>query len=414
MAPITETRNGTVAPARRKYPVMIIGAGLNGLAAAHELKKVGIVPAVLDGSDKPAAAWRSRHDQLRLNTHRLISYLPGKRIPRRYGAFPARDDIVTYLESYEKSLGVPVYRGVSIDRIDRIGKAWRLESSDRTWHADDVIIATGNERVPAIPEWPGREGFTGELLHAAHLGSIERFRNRRMLVVGAGNSGVDVLNHLMRIRTKKVWVSVRKGPAILPGRLLGMPLQLLAPLMVRMPAKVTDMLMATTQRLSFGDLKKYNLAGHPDGVATRLIREGVAPAFDDGFVRALKAGRATVVPQIDRFDGGEILLSGGQAVRPDTVICATGYRPGLEGLAGHLGVLNESGRPIFNGSECHPNFPGLWFMGMVPPLAGVFYAARGEARRLAKAIRKRHRVHQQTSVSASTRLLKAADHKPVE
>lgn len=227
------------------------------------------------------------------------------------------------------------------------------------------------------------------MLHDADLGRIERCRNHSVLVVGAGNSGTDVLNHLVDIQTKKIWVSVRNGPAILPARLMGIPLQLLFPIMVPLPARVVDVLMAATERMAFGELKKYHLPKHPDGVATRLIREGVAPAFDNGFVSALKAGRIGVLPQIESFHGGTVRLVGGQAVQPDVVICATGYSPGLENMVGHLDVLDGKGRPIFNSPEAHPQFEGLWFMGMAPRLPGVFYAARGEARRLAALIKKK-------------------------
>lgn len=372
----------------REHPVVIIGAGLNGLAAAYELKKIGAEPVILDASSKPAARWRERHDQLRLNTHRLISHLPGMRIPRRFGAFPSRDDMVRYLEDYEQFLDVPIYRNVHVKRIDPISSSWRITTSDGIWQAQNVIIATGHERVPFIPAWPGRNGFTGELVHAAHFGRVDRFLDKRVLVVGAGNSGTDVLNHIVQIRTNSLCVSVRNGPTVLPTRVLGMPLQLLSPLMAPLPAWVVDILMAATERLILGNLRKYGLPKHPDGVATRLIQEGVAPAFDDGFVAALKAGRVTAQPSVVRFDGDAVIFSDGTTIQPDAVICATGYRPGLEGLVNHLGVLDATGHPIHPGPIPHPDYKGLWFMGMTPRLPGVFFAARGEARQLAREIQR--------------------------
>jgi hypothetical protein len=370
--------------------VIIVGAGLNGLAVARELKKIGIEPVIIDGAERSAAPWRNRHEGLHLNTHRLISHLPGVRIPRRYGAFPSRDDIVAYLEDYERSLDVRVHRGVWIERIDPAPEGWRLKTSAGTFKTLQVIVATGNERVPVIPQWPGRKGFTGELLHAADFGRAERYRGKRVLVVGAGNSGSDVLNHLSRETPSALWVSVRHGPTVLPTRALGIPLQLLSPLMAPLPARVVDGLMAATERIFLGDLRKYGLPRHPDGVATRLIREGVAPAFDSGFVGALKAGRIEAVPSVVRFDGDAVILSGGSVIRPEVVICATGYRPGLEGLVGHLNILDESGHPTHSGEtpQPHPDYRGLWFVGMKPGLPGVFYAARKEARKLARAIRK--------------------------
>jgi len=389
MSRLSKYKNSEKDSANREYPLLIIGAGLNGLAAAYELKKTGAEPVILDSSSQPGSTWRSRHDQLRLNTHRFISHLPGMRIPRSFGAFPSRDDMVRYLEDYETFLDVPVHRSVRVKRIDPVKHGWRLTASDGIWMARNVIIATGHERVPVIPAWPGRSEFTGKLIHAAYFGPVDRFKDKRILVVGAGNSGTDVLNHLVRIRTKALWVSVRNGPAILPTTVLGIPLQLLSPLMAPLPAWSVDLLMAATERLIFGNLKKFNLPKHPDGVATRLIKEGVAPAFDDGFVSALREGKVTVLPKIERFDGGTVHLAGGQTVNPDAVICATGYSPGLESLVGHLGVLDEAGKPVYSGPKSHPGFNGLWFIGMTPRLPGVFYTARREARQIAVKIKKK-------------------------
>jgi hypothetical protein len=96
----------------------------------------------------------------------------------------------------------------------------------------------------------------------------------------------------------------------------------------------------------------------------------------------------TAVPEIERFDGGTVRFADGGRWNPDAVICATGYRPGLEPMVGHLGVLDANGRPTHPGTRVHPEHPGLWFMGMTPRLPGVFYAARGESRALARSIRR--------------------------
>ena len=327
------------------FPVIIVGAGLNGLAVAHELKQVGIDPLIFDSARQLAAPWRNRHDNLRLNTHRLISHLPGMRMPKAYGAFPRRDDVVEYLEAYKHHFRFNVQQGIRVERINQVKGYWRLTTPTGNWKAHQVVVATGHERVQVIPEWPGRDEFRGDLLHAGGFGSADRFDGKSVLVVGAGNSGVDVLNHLTRENTSDLWVSVRHGPTVLPTRVLGIPLQLLSPLMTFMPAKVVDFLMSATERIFLGNLPKLGLSKHPDGVATRLIRESVAPAFDDGFVQALKAGRVMVVPEVTRFSGEEVVLNDGSIIRPDVVICATGYRPGLEKMVGHLGVLDKSGSP---------------------------------------------------------------------
>jgi hypothetical protein len=130
-----------------------------------------------------------------------------------------------------------------------------------------------------------------------------------------------------------------------------------------------------TERLAFGRLARWGLGKHPVGGATRLLQSGTAPAIDDGFVAALKAGRIEVVPEIEGFDGQAVRLADGRAIAPDIVIAATGYRTGLEPLFGHLGVLDERGVPRTHGGEVDPRHPGLWFAGMRPRLSGFFHHA---------------------------------------
>ena len=381
----------TQHPSEVIHPAVIIGAGHFGLAIAHELQKRGLSVPVLDAADRVAAAWRHRHPQLRLNTHRLLSSLPGLRMPRRVGAFPSRDDVVRYLEAYEWRIDRPVEYRTRVRRIEPEGDHWRVETERGTVLAEEVIVATGRERVPYIPDWAGRDGFTGELGSAADIGNVSRYAGKRVLVVGCGTSGSDVLNHLAQVDTRELLVSVRHGPAVLPTRLLGLPIQLPSPLMTLLPPRVLDAVFRFTQRLVFGDLRKRGLPSHPDGAATRLLREGVGPAFDQGFVAALKAGRIRAVPPVQGFDGAQVVLADGSRVEADVVICATGYRPGLESMVGHLGVLDGRGIPRTFGQAGGSALPGLRFAGMTPRLTGQFLTARSEARAITRELTNRQR-----------------------
>jgi len=376
---------------RNRDEVIVIGGGANGLAAAQALHARGIPVRILERARRPGNAWYHRHPQLRLNTHRTLSGLPGREIPKSAGPFPSRDSIIRYLDAYARDLGVPIDYGVRVLRLDRDRDRWSLETDAGAYAVDDVVVATGHARVPWMPDWPGRESFGGELRHAADFGELEHYRGKNILVVGAGNSGADVLNHLSRIETGRVWVSVRHGSVVFPTRLLGLPVQRLSPLMERMPLGVVDRMLALTEFAAFGNLKRWGLRKHPLGGATRLVETGTAPAIDDGFVAALKAGRFTVVPEIERFDSGRVRLADGNAVEPDVVIAATGYRPGLESLLGHLGALDERGVPVTHGAQSLAGYPGLWFIGMRPRLTGFFYMAGPNARETADAIDARRR-----------------------
>lgn len=116
----------------------------------------------------------------------------------------------------------------------------------------------------------------------------------------------------------------------------------------------------------------------------------MAPAIDDGFVDALRAGRVKLVPAITGFDQDRVHLTDKQTLTPDVVLCATGYCPGLERLVGHLDVLDSKGVPRFQGAESRDDVPGLWFLGMKPRLYGTFHAARRDSRALARRIAAMH------------------------
>ncbi|MEE4238873.1 MAG: NAD(P)/FAD-dependent oxidoreductase [Anderseniella sp.] len=381
--------------------VVIIGAGASGLSTADALRRLGICPLILERSRKVAASWRTRHPQLRLNTHRWLSGLRGMPVPRSAGAFASRDGIIDYLERYAEATSARICFGCEVAGIHRHGDHWQLKTSEGRIHARHVVIATGRERKPSVPEWPGLGQWRGELLHSADLGDVSRYEGKRVLVVGAGNSGTDVLNHLASVRTRSLHVSVRQGSYFVPTRLLGFPVHLGAVVMTLLPLAVTDRLLAVTERIAFGDLARYGLPRKRQGAASRLAREGVAPAIDNGFIRALKAGRVKVAGGVSRFDEDGVSLADGQRLNPDIVIAATGYRPGLESLLGHLDILDGAGLPRVGKTGESADVPTLWFAGMYPQLPGNFWVCRRSSGLMARAIRNRLRASAATGRAAA-------------
>jgi len=366
--------------------VIVIGAGASGLAAAQELRARGIPVRILDQATRPGDAWYHRHPQLRLNTHRHLSALPGLAIPRSAGAYPTRDSIIRYLDDYAARLDAPIDYGIQVTRVDAYENGWAIETDAAVYRARHVVVATGLERVPHIPDWPGRDHFSGKLLHAADFGEVTQYRGKDILVVGAGNSGSDILNHLAGIDVGRVWVSVRHGPVVFPRLLYGIPVQRLSPLFSVLPTRVADALLSLTEYVAFGRLSRWGLRKHPDGGVTRLLESGTSPAIDDGFVAALKVGKITVVPEVERFDATGLRLVDGQYVQPEIVISATGYRSGLEAILGHTGLLDKLGVPLIHGAEQMDGYRGLWFTGMRPRLTGFFHLAAKSAREIAGAI----------------------------
>lgn len=371
--------------------VIIIGAGLSGLTAAHALKAKGIHAKIIDSASRLAEPWRGRHPQLRLNIYRAFADLPDLPMSKEYGDFVPRDAVVAHLENFARQLDLPIQFETEVCKISREANQWRIETSQGLFEADHVVIATGREKYPHIPDWPGRDSFNGEILHAADLGDIKRYAGRDILVIGAGNSGTDVLNHLSRIDTGKVWVSLRHGPTIMPTRLFGFPMHRLARQFAMLPLPVLDSALSLTQRLVYGNLVRHGLRSHPDGGGTRLERDGISPALDDGFVAAVKRSQMQMVEKTVGFDTEHVLLSDGGKLQPAIVICATGYRSGLEAWFSNYGVLDPDGHPYFSAGENDPDHPGLWFTGYKASLTGFFDAAIVASKRIADGV-----VNQQT------------------
>ena len=266
----------------------MIGAGPAGLAAAWAIGRAGLDPLMVEQADAVAASWRARHDQLRLNTHRMFSHQPGARIPRRYGPFPAREDDVAYLERY--AAGMRIRFGSAVGRIDRAGPGWKLGLGRGSISTAHVVVATGPDAEPVMPAWPGMASFPGTLIHAGQFRSTEEMAGRDVLVVGPGNSGVDLLNHLVRSDAARLWLSARSGMNIAPLRLAGIPLHPVSIAGRRLPRRAQDANVRAIQRLAFGDLSRYGYPRSDLGAFTRITADGVTVAVDDGFVRRAEDG----------------------------------------------------------------------------------------------------------------------------
>src|ERR1044072_2844810 len=173
--------------------VVVCGAGAASLAAAASLRRAGLDAEVLERSDRVASSWRSRYPALRLNTAGWMSTLPGYRASvRRYGEFPSRDDWIRYLEDYSAHHKLEVRFDTEVRRVDRPDGDWRGETNDGAIEADAVVIAIGFDHDPHTPDWPGLEGFGGELIHASAYHDPEPYRGRDGLVVGPGVTGSEV------------------------------------------------------------------------------------------------------------------------------------------------------------------------------------------------------------------------------
>ncbi|MGW2045013.1 flavin-containing monooxygenase [Streptomyces sp. NPDC001858] len=387
--PQTSQAITTANPADR--PVYVVGGGPGGLATAYALRAQGIRAVVVEKADGVGASWRGHYDRLHLHTTRRLSALPGLKMPRRFGRWAARDDMVRYLEKYAEVHELEIVTGVEVSRIERGqgGVGWLLHASGgRELTGSAVVVATGYNHTPYLPDWPGREAFTGTLTHARDYRTGTDHAGRDVLVVGVGNTGAEIAVDLVEGGAARVRLSVRTAPHIVRRSTAGWAAQYTAVLVRRLPVRLVDRLARPMARVSVPDLSAHGLPRPDSGLYSR-VKEGAIPVQDVGLIDAVRKGKVEIVAAVEGFeDGGKVVLADGSRITPDVVVAATGYVRALEGLVGHLGVLDDRGRPVAHGARTPKGAPGLYFTGFTTPISGTLRELAIDAEKIAKAVRK--------------------------
>lgn len=366
----------------------VIGAGPAGLTAAAMLKRSGVPAVVLERASRVGESWRRQYERLSLHTTRALSDLPGLPFPRRLGRWVPRDGVVAYLEEYAARHALEIHFDTEVERLERAPGGWLLSTSRGEVEAPRVVVATGYNRDPFVPDWPGRERFAGELIHSSAYRSAAPYRGREVLVVGAGNSGAEIAVDLVEGGASRVLIAVRTPPHIVPRQALGVPAQVVGIGIRRLPPTVGDRVVAVLQRVLVGDLSRFGMPKAEGGFYSDFLGRDVVPTLDVGLIGLLKRRAVHVVAAVDSFERSAVVLDDGSRVSPHAVVAATGYRRGLEPLVGGLGVLEASGRPSVHGARTHPNAPGVYFLGYTNPISGNLRELGIVARRLARAIAK--------------------------
>ncbi|MFC7866393.1 flavin-containing monooxygenase [Streptomyces murinus] len=376
------------SPNPAEHPVYVIGAGPGGLATAYALRARGIRAVVLEKSDAVGASWRRHYDRLHLHTTRRLSALPGLKIPRRFGRWVSRDDLVRYLEKYAEHHELEIVTGVEVHRVERAedGTGWLLHASGgRELTGSAVVVATGYNHTPRIPDWPGRQSYDGELLHAGAYRNAEPYAGRDVLVVGVGNTGAEIAVDLVGGGAARVRLAVRTVPHIVRRSTLGWPAQYTGVLVRRLPVRLVDRLSRQQARLALPDLSAQGLPRPDTGLYSR-VRQGAIPVQDVGLLDAVRRGKVEIVAAVESFEAGKVVLADGSRIEPEAVIAATGYARGLDGLVGHLEVLGPDGKPVVRGGRTPKSAPGLYFTGYTNPISGMLRELARDAGRIAKGI----------------------------
>ena len=317
---------------------IVIGGGQAGLAAGYFLARHGSSFAILDESTRTGDAWRRRWDSLRLFTPSQFNGLPGLPFPGATNYFPTKNEAADYLETYAARFHLPVEHGLRIDSLRHDGRLFQLVSGQAGFSARNVVIAAGASHTPFTPAFSHALDPGIQQMHSSCYQNAAQVPANKVLVVGAGNSGIEIGLELARAG-KQVWLAGRdvgQIPADKVGKILG-------------------------GRPYWWFLTHVLSIDTPIGrkMKAQVIHHG-NPHLRSGRKDAIEAG-IHIVPRVASIQDGQPRLEDGSSLPVEAVIWSTGFRPDYRWV--NLPIFDQEGFPRHQRGVA-TEAAGLYFLGL--------------------------------------------------
>lgn len=346
---------------------VIIGAGPSGLAVAACLRARGVPSLVLERAHCIASLWQLKtYDRLRLHLPKQFCELPLMKFPAQFPTYPSKQQFVEYLEEYAARFEIlPAFNEsvVSAEYDDGTG-FWRVRTDKAEYVTRWVVAATGENAEVVAPEIEGTTEFGGEVVHTSGYKNGSRFRAKKVLVVGCGNSGMEVCLDLCHHRALPSIV-VRDAVHVLPREMLGKSTFGLSMWLLKwLPITLVDKLLLVLARVLLGDTTRLGLTRPHMGPLQLKNLSGKTPVLDVGTLDKIKRGDIKVYPAIKRLKYHAVEFIDGRTDNFDAIILATGYKSNVPSwLKGSEMFSDEDGlpkKPFPNGWKGEP---GLYAVG---------------------------------------------------
>jgi putative flavoprotein involved in K+ transport len=322
------------SPRRAARPVVVIGAGQSGLAAARALRELKMSAVVLEAGERPAGSWPRYYDSLRVFSPAGFSSMPGMPFPGHPGCYPTRDEVADYLERYAAALDVEIQTNTEVVTVRQEDREFVVVTAEgQQLRAAGIVAASGSFSNPYRPSFPGDKSFTAECLHVANYRNPTSYNGKRVIVVGAGDSAAQVANELAPVAN--VTLAARHPLRFIPQRIGGEDVHYW--------------------------LRETGFDSLPGEWLSKVIGGSVI-TDSVGFQQTLADGLLDVRPMFIGLDRDHVVWSENERELVDAVILATGYRPSLDYLR-ELGALDPHGAPLHAGGISTTHL-GLVYLGL--------------------------------------------------
>lgn len=366
----------------------VIGAGPHGLAATKALLQIGIDAWAFERAGDVGGNWNFHGSSSRVyeSTHLIstkpFTQFPDFPMPDAYPDYPSHWQVHAYMRAYAEHFGLRErirFRSEVIEVQPRDGGGWQV-----TWQDVDngaqgsadfagVVIANGHNWSPKLPAYPGQDSFTGELIHSSDYKSARVLDGRRVLVIGAGNTGCDIAVEAAQ-HARSVLHSTRRGYYYNPKYALGRPSDQTADLLLalRVPLTVRRAMYKAVLRLTVGDFAKFGLPA-PDHAFYETH-----PIVNQQLVYYVGHGDIAPKPDVARFEGSTVHFTDGTAAEIDLVIFCTGYLAVFPFLADDV-LYRHGDHPVLARQIFTPNHDSLVVAGLIQPDSGQWTIAHWQA-----------------------------------
>jgi thioredoxin reductase len=370
--------------------VCVIGAGSSGIAACQVLNARRLPFDCFEKGSQVGGNWRYENDNgqssayrsLHINSSRKLMGFKTFPMPDDYPDYPSHFQVAAYFDDYIEHFGLKekIRFRTEVVSVEPVDGEWEVtvEDSDGKREAGRyraVLVANGHHWNPRWPEpaFPGSEDFSGEQMHVHHYREPEMLEGKRVLVLGIGNSAVDIAVESSRI-ADKTFLAMRRGAYVLPKYLNGKPVDEAAPpIASRLPLQVQRFFLSRMLDLAAGDMTTYGLP-KPDH---KLLE--AHPTVSSELLPRLGHGDIAVKPNIDRFPGGRTLrFVDGSEEEIDLVVYCTGYKISFPFLDSTVFPVLDNRLSLYR-RVAAVDRPGLYFIGFIQPLGPTMPIAEAQS-----------------------------------